>query len=123
MLSQSVYNFGGLRRGEQAAREAYQQSLLAYEQSFIEALADVEGALANITSSREELSRYEELVVAYGRVAEMTNALYMNGLSNYLDVIDAERSLYTSQMECANLVAQQYINLINLYKALGGKSF
>ena len=122
-LSQSVYNFGGLRRGEQAAREAYQQSLLAYEQSFIEALADVEGALANITSSREELSRYEELVVAYGRVAEMTNALYMNGLSNYLDVIDAERSLYTSQMECANLVAQQYINLINLYKALGGKSF
>jgi multidrug efflux system outer membrane protein len=35
-------------------------------------------------------------------------------------VIDAERSLYTSQMQFENLIAQQYINYINLCKALGG---
>ena len=38
----------------------------------------------------------------------------------YLDVIDAERSLYQSQMELVNIAAQQYINYVNLCKALGG---
>ena len=119
-LTQPIYNFGGLRRQELAAREAYRQSVLSYEQTFVEALTDVENALVNITSSREELVRYGELVISYSTISTTTNALYLNGLSSYLDVIDAERSLYTSQMEQANLVAQQYINLITLYKALGG---
>ena len=119
-LAQPIYNFGGLRRRELAAREAYKQSLLAYEQSYIEALSDVESALVAITSSREELLRYAGLVKSYRNIAVMTYALYRNGLSGYLDVIDAERSLYSSQMQFENLVAQQYINYINLCKALGG---
>ena len=119
-LAQPIYNFGGLRRRELAAREAYKQSLLAYEQSYIEALSDVESALVAITTSREELLRYAGLVKSYRNIAVMTYALYRNGLSGYLDVIDAERSLYSSQMQFENLVAQQYINYINLCKALGG---
>ncbi len=119
-LSQPIFNFGGLRRREWAAKEAYRQSLLAYEQSYIEALNDVESALVAITSSREELLRYDGLVKSYRNIAIMTYSLYRNGLSGYLDVIDAERSLYTSQMQFENLVAQQYINYINLCKALGG---
>ncbi len=120
-IAQPIFNFGGLRRRELAAREAYRQSLLAYEQSYIEALSDVESALVAITSSREELLRYAGLVKSYRNIAIMTYSLYRNGLSGYLDVIDAERSLYTSQMQFENLVAQQYINYINLCKALGGE--
>lgn len=119
-IAQPIFNFGGLRRREAAAREAYKQSLLAYEQSFIEALNDVESALVAITTSREELMRYAGLVKSYRNIAIMTYSLYRNGLSGYLDVIDAERSLYSSQMQFENLVAQQYINYINLCKALGG---
>lgn len=119
-ITQPVYNFGGLHRRELAAREAYKQSLLAYEQSYIEALNDVESALVAITSSRQELLRYAGLVKSYRNISVMTYALYRNGLSDYLDVIDAERSLYTSQMQFENLIAQQYINYINLCKALGG---
>ncbi len=119
-ITQPIYNFGGLRRRELAAREAYKQSLLAYEQSYTEALNDVESALVAITSSRNELLRYAGLVKSYRNIAVMTYALYRNGLSDYLDVIDAERSLYTSQMQLENLIAQQYINYINLCKALGG---
>ena len=119
-LAQPIYNFGGLRRRELAEREAYKQSLLAYEQSYIEALNDVESALVAITTSRNELLRYAELVESYRNIAIKTYALYRSGLSGYLDVIDAERSLYTSQMQAENLVAQQYINYITLCKALGG---
>lgn len=119
-ITQPIYNFGGLRRRELAAREAYKQSVLAYEQSYLEALSDVESALIAITSSREELLRYAGIVKSNRNIAVMTYALYRNGLSDYLDVIDAERSLYSSQMQFENLVAQQYINCINLCKALGG---
>ena len=119
-LAQPIYNFGALRHRELAAREAYRQALLSYEQSYIEALSDVESALVAITTSREELLRYAGLVKSYRNIAIMTYSLYRNGLSDYLDVIDAERSLYSSQMQFENLVAQQYINYINLCKALGG---
>ena len=119
-LSVPIFKFGSLRRRELAAREVYKQSLLAYEQSYIEALSDVESALVAITSSRKELLRYAGLVKSYRNIALMTYSLYRNGLSDYLDVIDAERSLYTSQMQFENLVAQQYINYIHLCKALGG---
>lgn len=119
-ISQPILNFGGLRRREMAARQAYKQSLLAYEQCYIEALADVEDALVSLTTYRKELSRYGAMVKANRNIAMKTYALYRNGLSDYLDVIDAERSLYASQMQFENLVAQQYINYINLCKALGG---
>ena len=119
-LTQPIYNFGALRHRELAAREAYRQSLLAYEKSYSDAISDVESALVAITTSREELMRYAGLIKSYHNIAKMTYALYRNGLSDYLDVIDAERSLYSSQMQFENLVAQQYINYITLCKALGG---
>ena len=119
-LVQPIYNFGGLRHRELAAREAYKQSLLAYEKSYSDALSDVESALVAITSSRKELLRYAGMIKTYRNVAVMNYALYRSGLSGYLDVIDAERSLYSAQMAFENLVAQQYINYITLCKALGG---
>ncbi|MFQ7502917.1 MAG: TolC family protein [Alistipes finegoldii] len=112
--------FGRLRRAEQAAMERYTQSALTYEQTVLTAFSDVEQALVAITTYRRQTERYGELVLANDRIAAMTQALYRSGLSDYLDVIDAQRSLYQSQMEFVNLVAQQYINYVNLCKALGG---
>ena len=77
-------------------------------------------SLVAIATYRRQTERYGELVLANDRIAAMTQALYRSGLSDYLDVIDAQRSLYQSQMEFVNLVAQQYINYVNLCKALGG---
>jgi multidrug efflux system outer membrane protein len=119
-VMQPIFNFGGLRRSELAAREAYKQSLLAYEQCYIEALGDVESALVAITTSEAQTERCAALVMANANAAQMTRALYDSGLSNYFDLMDAERTLYTSQQQLIALVAQQYINYVTLFKALGG---
>lgn len=119
-MTQPIYNFGGLRSGERVAIEQYNQALYAYQQSFLQAVSDVENALLSISTYRAESERYRELVESNKRIAELTMSLYRNGLSAYLDVIDAERTLYNSQMQYSNIVAQQYINYINLCKALGG---
>ena len=99
---------------------AYDEAARNYEQTVLTAFADVEKALTAITTCREQTERSRELVESNGRIATMTRALYRSGLSDYLDVIDAERSLYQSQMQLASLVAQQYINYVALCKALGG---
>lgn len=119
-LSQPIYNFGALKATERAAVEQYNQALLNYQQCFLSAIEDVESALVSISTYREQADKYRELVESNIRIANMTNALYSNGLSAYLDVIDAERTLYNSQMQYSNIIATQYINYINLCKALGG---
>ena len=119
-LTQPLFAFGKLRRSELAAMERYTQAAKTYEQTVLTAFADVEKALVAIATYRTQTERSCELVVSNDRIATMTQALYRSGLSDYLDVIDAQRSLYQSQMELVNIVAQQYINYVNLCKALGG---
>ena len=119
-LTQPLFAFGKLRRSEMAAMERYTQAAKTYEQTVLTAFADVEKALVAIATYRTQTERSCELVVSNDRIATMTQALYRSGLSDYLDVIDAERSLYQSQMELVNIAAQQYINYVNLCKALGG---
>ena len=102
------------------AVEAYQQAAYSYEQTLLTAFSEVEKALSQISSNREQIDRYGELVASYRQIVTMAHALYRNGMVDYLDVIDAERTLYSSQMQYVNLVAQQYINYVSLCKALGG---
>ncbi|MBQ7951772.1 MAG: efflux transporter outer membrane subunit [Alistipes sp.] len=119
-LTQPIYRFRALKNSEKVAVERYNQALMAYRQGFLTALSDVEKALVAISTYREQLAKYQELVQVNDTISKLTNQLYINGLSAYLDVIDAERTLYNSQMEYSNLIATQYINYINLCKALGG---
>ncbi|MBE6181168.1 MAG: efflux transporter outer membrane subunit [Rikenellaceae bacterium] len=119
-LVEPVFAFGKLKRAEQASVERYKQAALAYEQTVLTALSDVEAALVSIDFYRLQTIQYSQLVAENDRIATMTQALYRNGFSDYLSVIDAQRELYDSQMQLVNLIAQQYINYINLCKALGG---
>lgn len=119
-VTQPVFAFKKLKRSEQVAKEQYNQTALTYEKTILEAFADVEKNLTAISTYRSQTEHYAKLVDSNKQVATLTNALYKNGLSDYLNVIDAERSLYESQTNLVNLTAQQYINYVNLFAALGG---
>ncbi len=119
-VTEPLFAFGKLKRAEQAAVEAYKQQVYTYEQTVIEAFADVETALVSIETYRKQAIRQAQLVLANDRISEMNRELYRNGMSAYLDVIDAERELYASQMQFVEIAVQQYVNYVSLYKALGG---
>ncbi len=51
-------------------------------------------------------------MLANSRISEMNRELYRNGMSAYLDVIDAERELYASQMQFVEIAVQQYVNYV-----------
>ncbi len=119
-LLQPIFAFGRLKAQEQVAREKYCEAMFSYRQSFLQALSDVEQALVGVTTYAEQVAHTRELVARNEAVARKTQALYENGMSAYLDVIDAERSYYESQQQLIELIAARYIAYINLFKALGG---
>ena len=119
-MAEPIFGFGKLRNAERAAMAAYTQSAKSYEQTVLTAFADVEKALVSIETYRKQATRQAQLVLANSRISEMNRELYRNGMSAYLDVIDAERELYASQMQFVEIAVQQYVNYVGLYKALGG---
>lgn len=119
-LLQPLYAFGHLKRGELSAREGYYQAVKQYEQSILQAFADVSEALSQISTYRREVERYGAMLESDRRVYELAKALYASGMNSYTDLIDAERTLYDSQMSYAEVRAQQYIAYVALFKALGG---
>lgn len=119
-IVQPVAGFGRLRGNERIAVERYNRAARTYEQTVLGAFSEVETALSAIADNRLETDRCGELVASYEGIVRMAHALYRNGMVDYLDVIDAERTLYQARMQLVDLVAGQYVNYVTLCKALGG---
>lgn len=102
-------------------REAQSEQLLrAYEQSVLVALQEVSDAL---TVYNKEKLRYRELaaaVEAIRRALSLANERYAKGLSDFLSVLDSERSLYQSQDLLAQSETTTVTSALAFYKALGG---
>lgn len=119
-ITAPLFAFGRLKAEEKIARENYLQSLFSYEETLLEALSDVEQALIGVASYREQEVELERLVAVNELILEKNRALYRNGMSPYLDVIDAERTYYQSQMELVDMQVNRLTAYVNLIKALGG---
>lgn len=119
-LAQPIFSFGRLKRKEQIARVEYEDAVLEYEKSVLTALKEVESSLVGISTYKSQAKQYAEYVDANKRIAELTMALYRNGMNNYLDVISTQQTWYNSQMQLIGLISEQYINYANLVMALGG---
>jgi len=104
-----------------AAQTAAQEgALAAYEEAVVAALRDAEDALvayARGENRREALAR--ELAEDRRAVA-MADGLYAEGQVNFLSVLDARRSLYQAEDQVAACDQAVSIDLIALFKALGG---
>ena len=115
-----IFDTGRIRANirVQDARQA--QALAAYEETTLLAFEEVENAL--VAYAKEQIRRrsIEDAVKAGQNSLHLANQLYSNGLANFINVIDAERSLY--QAEDALVQSDKAVtqNLIGLYKALGG---
>ena len=84
------------------------------------AVQEVEDALASIDGYKRAYEAYEKEVVAARNAARLSRARYDDGVTTYLEVLDIERSLFAAELG-ASSAKKSYVNsLITLYKALGG---
>ena len=115
-----IYTGGGLDAAVDQATARRDQSLANYELVIQNAFRDVEDSLADLRHSAELRATLERRVATLRRSVELANARYDNGYSDYLDVLDAERSLFSAQLQLASARGDYQRALVRLYRALGG---
>ena len=84
------------------------------------AFREVADALAVRRSLGEQLAAQQSLVEATRKSYTLSEALYRNGSYSFLEVLDAQRSLYTAQQTLIGLRLSEQSNRITLYKVMGG---
>jgi multidrug efflux system outer membrane protein len=115
-----IFDAGRVRASIRAQTALQDQASLAYEQTVLTSLEDVENALVAYAKEQEHLRLLEQAVTANQKSVELAAQLYTKGLGNYLNLLDAQRTLYVSQDEMVRSERAIAVNLISLYKVLGG---
>jgi len=120
IMQWNLFEAGRLRANVRVQSEREQQALATYQQSVLVALEDVENALSAYAKEQSRRGSLKQSVDANQQALELSRQLYQSGLADFLRVLDAERALYASQ--AALIVSDQSVSvdLVQLYKALGG---
>jgi multidrug efflux system outer membrane protein len=119
-LTQPIFN-AGLIAGQVAQAEALQQeALFTYQKSIISAFQDVENALIDRTKYGRIREEQAKNVAALQRFRDLAQLRYSEGATIYLEVANAEQSLFNAQLAYVTTQSQLFQSYANLYKALGG---
>jgi multidrug efflux system outer membrane protein len=91
-----------------------------YEKSIQTSFREVADALAGRGTLDHQIASQQALVAANDRAYKVSDQLFRQGISNYLSVLDSQRSLYQSQQDLVATRLQRVENLVALYRVLGG---
>ncbi|MGD0280621.1 MAG: efflux transporter outer membrane subunit [Smithella sp.] len=97
-----------------------EQYLIAYKTTILDALKEVENALTAYVQEQYRRQALIDAAAAAKQAAQLSKTKYQAGLSDFSDVLDAQRSLLSYEDELATSEGMVTTNLISLYKALGG---
>jgi outer membrane protein, multidrug efflux system len=118
--SQPIFEGGALRNNLRYAKSQERQALIGYEQSIQHAFGDVSDSLIGYDKYHVVRERQEQSVKDLQESVNVSLMRYRGGTSNYLDVLDSQRSLFSAELTLAQARNNEYQSLVQLYKALGG---
>ncbi len=115
-----IFQGGQLKATLQLRKAQQEEAAVNYQKTVLQAFHDVDNAL---TAYQTEQARRDQLVLAVAqnqRALALAQSRYQQGVADFLTVLDAERSLLSSQQQLADSTTTVSENLVALYKALGG---
>jgi NodT family efflux transporter outer membrane factor (OMF) lipoprotein len=115
-----ILDFGRIRSNIEIQNAAQEEALYFYEQTVLVALQDVESALVAYGKEQQHREGLAQAVTANRRAVDLSTQLYRQGLTDFLNVLDAQRALLLSEnalIQSDSIVAQ---DLVAIYKSLGG---
>lgn len=115
-----ILNGGRLTTELKATRANYQAVCAAYQQQVLIAFKDVSDSLVDLNSYARQMDSETEAVTVANRTAKISIERYRQGLINYFDVLDSERTQLQVQSQAIQIHALQLISTVHLIKALGG---
>ena len=119
-LTGPLFQLGSKRAAHKAAKAAYEQQVYAYEKKILEVFKEVNNALVTYRKSREMRRSADALyrsALSYNKLAKLQ---YVNGVVSYMDVLDAQRQLFDSEIAVNDAILTEFTATVSLYKALGG---
>jgi outer membrane protein, multidrug efflux system len=119
-LLQPIFNAGKNKRRVEITESRQRQTLYAYERTILEAFRETEDSLVAYRLTGEQRAAQGVRVDAERKVVEMAELRYKGGVSAYLEVLDAQRSLFNAELDEAATMGSHLVSLVRLYKALGG---
>jgi multidrug efflux system outer membrane protein len=119
-VSFPLFTGGRLRDLARAARARADGARAQYERTVLTAIGEAGDALAGVRAARDVAAAQQTQAVALRRALELAQLRYGSGVSNYLEVLDAQRGLFDAELAASQAQLQQLTAAVQLYKALGG---
>ena len=115
-----LFTAGRLTSNLQAAEAQQRIATEDYARTAQAALREVEDALVRFQRQREQREAIDRVVAASRERLRLVDMRYVNGVSGYFEVLDAQRQLFDAELQATQLTSGTYAAVIELYRALGG---
>ena len=115
-----IFNAGRTRATVRLSEAVERELVVNYERTIFRALREVSDALAGYHKTGEPRAQQEQLVAALRDATRLSTDRYQGGLDSYLQVLDAQRNLFRSELDLTTLQRQELTSIVELYRALGG---
>ncbi|MBV8780765.1 MAG: TolC family protein, partial [Phycisphaerae bacterium] len=119
-ISWPIFDPGRIRANIDVQNALQREALATYQQAVLNALQDVKSSLMAYAKEQVHRKALQDAVVANRKAVDISHTLYVQGLTNFLNVLDAERSLLSSEDALVRSDSAVSTDLVSLYKALGG---
>lgn len=115
-----IFHGKELRNQRRAAVARWEQAKASYEKTVLAALGDTSNALVGVAKSREIVKAQEQMLTSMREAERIAQMRFEGGVSPYLEVLDAQRQLFSAEFSYAEALCDQQRSVISLYLALGG---
>ena len=115
-----IFGWGKNRAALKAKKAAYEVEVHNYGKSVLQAFKETRNAIVNFNKIKEVYELRANLERSAKSYMELAQLQYINGVINYLDVLDAQRGYFDAQIGLSNAIRDELITVVQLYKALGG---
>jgi multidrug efflux system outer membrane protein len=115
-----IFNAGRNRANLEVAEARQREAMVRYEQAIQQAFREVEDALIAHRKAREALAEQGAAVRASREALSIAEWRYTSGLTSYLNVLEAQRTLLASEVAESRALLSQLVAVVQLYRALGG---
>ncbi len=120
MLAGPIFEFGKNKRRVELERKRTEEAMYAYEKTVITAFQEVEDALIEISTYKDQLIARQNHVAAARNAQFLSAERYDKGVTSYLELIESQRQAFEAQLSLSETTRSLFGGYINLYKALGG---
>jgi NodT family efflux transporter outer membrane factor (OMF) lipoprotein len=119
-LMQPLLNFGRIQAGIDLAEARQKEAYLGYQKAVLDALRETETALTHYLKEEIRRQALSRSVADLQESVRLSQLRFKEGVISFLDVLDAQRTLYVAEIELARSEAAASTHLVAVYKALGG---